>query len=194
MSELYWIYPSTSPIVFALIHQLFFSIDMANGTALVIVGINRGGTSAVAASIDALGIFSGNDSFSPVFEDRDLSNAFRKRDWKNFRTIANQYASEHDVYAWKLLDARYQLKKIEKQLGEVRFIFVFRDIYAISLRKQKSLNEPVIDNLSDSLESYKKIIKFAEKNFENHLFVSYEKLLTAPETYAANLLLSLIHI
>lgn len=162
--------------------------DMADGTALIIVGINRGGTSAVASSLNALGIFLGNKSNSPVFEDRDLSTAFRKRDWKNLKAIAGKYASAHDVYAWKLPDTRYHLKRIEKTFGKVRFIFVFRDICAISLRKEQSLEEHATESMFDSLRSYSKIIRFAKKTHSEHLFVSYEKLLATPEVYASNLL------
>ncbi len=161
---------------------------MASGKAFIIVGINRGGTSAVTASLNALGIFLGSHSTPPVYEDRELSTAFRSRDWNKLKNIANGYALEHEIYAWKLPESRLKLKKLEKLLANAHFIFVFRDICAISMRKQKSLNEETIESMSSSMRSYQDIIKFAKKRHNDHLFLSYEKILTSPERYATSLL------
>ncbi len=161
---------------------------MAKGKAIIIVGINRGGTSAVASSLNALGVFLGNNGRAPIFEDRDLSTAFRERDWKKLKQIADTYASMHDLYAWKLPDTRHRLQKIEKYIDDARFIFVFRDVFAIAQRKQKSLGEDPFKSLSGSLKSYSDLVKFAKKRHKDHLFVSYEKILTDPESYATRLL------
>jgi len=161
---------------------------MNNNKAIIIVGINRGGTSAVASSLNALGVHLGDASAAPIFEDKKLSNAFRGKDWKKLKQIADEYVLEHGVYAWKLPDTRHQLKKLEKLLGDVRFIFVFRDICAISLRKQKALDVDALKSMSESIRSYDKIIKFASKSSSDHLLLSYEKILTAPESYATSLL------
>ena len=72
------------------------------------------------------------------------------------------------------------LRKLAKHLGKVRFIFIFRDIHAITLRKQKALDEDVTASMLDSLRSYNTIIKFAKKRPRDQLFLSYEKILTAP--------------
>jgi len=161
---------------------------MTNSKAIIIVGINRGGTSAVASSLNPLGIHLGDTSAAPIFEDKKLSNAFRSKDWKKLKQIADEYVLEHGLYAWKLPDTRHQLKKIEKLLGGVRFVFVFRDICAISFRKQKALDIDALRSMSDSVRSYDKIIKFASKRPNDHLLLSYEKILTAPESYATSLL------
>ncbi len=104
--------------------------------AIIVVGLSRGGTSAIAASLHALGIHMGDSLHQPNFEDVKLARAFREREWREVKTIIHKYESEHVRFAWKLPDIYWQLSRIHKYCSNPRYIFVYRDIFAIAQRRE----------------------------------------------------------
>ena len=145
--------------------------------AIIVVGLNRGGTSAIAASLHALDIHVGNCFHLPNYEDVELAHAFRQRDWRQVQAIIRAYESEHPRFAWKLPDVYAQLARVNKFCSNPRYIFVYRDIFAISRRRELVRQTDTVTSMMDCLDSYAAIVKFIKKTRPYGLHVSYEKVL-----------------
>lgn len=161
---------------------------MSEGEAIIVIGINRGGTSAVAASLHSAGIFLGDDTYSPIYEDPVLAKAFIAKDWKMFTSVVNDYSQRHKIFGWKLPDAIHDLKRVDKLFSKKKYIFVFRDLYAIAMRKEQALNQDTMKSMIDATMTYREVLKFIQQKDLNFMMVSYEKMLTEPQKYAENLI------
>ncbi|MGY4878979.1 hypothetical protein ACLUEY_13995 [Vreelandella aquamarina] len=161
---------------------------MKKNTGIIIVGVNRGGTSAIAASLNSLDIFLGELWYEPTYEDVHLARYFRNKNWRKFKNQVKKYESEHNLFAWKLPDSINRLNKVKKTFKNPKYIFVFRDIYAVSHRQKHSLEIPLFKGMLSSLFKYLKALLFIRMNNPDHLLVSYEKVLTDKDKFAFDLL------
>jgi len=155
----------------------------------VVVGVGRGGTSAIAASLHTLGVSLGDSFNPPNFEDTQMSKAFRARKWRNLKQLIKESESKYPKFAWKLPDSNKQLNRINRYFSNPYYIFVYRDIFAIANRKNLAKNNDILTTMQTSLASYSRIIKFIKKNKINALHISYEKLLQNKYEYAQELAL-----
>lgn len=147
-------------------------------SSIIVVGINRGGTSAVAATLDALGLALGPGAAEPNFEDAPLASALRQRDWVRFRSLVAEYEAKSTMFAWKHPDSRRYLWRIHRYFSNPRYIFVYRDIFAIANRKRLVHQRNILASMATSLWDYAKILLFIQTVKPFALHVSYEKLLT----------------
>jgi hypothetical protein len=152
------------------------------------VGVNRGGTSAIAASLNALGMFLGDSWHEPIYEDLELAHAFRQKDWKSFRRKISGYESRHAVFGWKLPDITKHLFKTHRLFSNPKYSFVFRDIYSIANRLSHIKGENLLENMLYANRQYERILKFITKRNPSALFLSYEKILVDTQQYAVELL------
>jgi hypothetical protein len=150
---------------------------------IVVIGTARGGTSLVAGSLYHLGIFTGDKSNAPVFEDVLLSEAFEKNDISLARSIAERYSNEHDIWAWKRPAALNYLDEIEKAILNPFYIFIFKDIFAIANRNSISMQADIDKGLSNALTDYAKIVEFTSKTKRPVMLVSAEKALQNKESF-----------
>src|SRR5690606_35983563 len=68
---------------------------------VVVVGTARGGTSMIAGALHHLGVFTGDKSHPPVYEDVRLAAAFEAGDLAEARKIAAEYSQRGSRRAWK---------------------------------------------------------------------------------------------
>lgn len=156
--------------------------------SIIVVGINRGGTSAIAAALHSAGIFMGDRYSEPNYEDAFLANAFRNRDWKRFRAIASSYEATHGKFAWKYPAIRNKLFRIHRYFSNPRYIFVYRDICAIAQRKSQVFEQNHLRMMAECLFDYGAILLFIKLANPYALHVSYEKLLFNKKKFAEVLL------
>jgi hypothetical protein len=130
---------------------------LTQGTAIIIVGVNRGGTSAVAASLNSLGIFLGDFWQEPNYEDIILAKAFRNGSWKTFENKISEYEDKHRIFGWKLPDVTQKLFKINRIIKNPKYIFIFRDICSISNRMNSALNINHLEGMLYANQQYKNI-------------------------------------
>lgn len=154
----------------------------------IVVGMNRGGTSAIAASLDALNIPLGADFYSPIFEDQAIAKAFRAKKWREVKAIADSYTAELGTYAWKLPDSIWQLDKVHKLFFNPRYLFVYRDVFAIANRVNDVHARELEDAIKNALRGYENICKFIRRYQPDCLHISYEKLLNNSVAYAETLM------
>ncbi len=155
---------------------------------VIIVGINRGGTSAITASLHSLCIPLGDKAKPPIFEDDVLAELFRRKDWSQFKRVAEKYDKQHGLWAWKLPDSINMLNRVDKLFSDKKYIFVFRDLVAVANRKEDTLGQDKSITMARDIKRYSKAIKHYVKHPDSSMLVSYEKLLTDTESYAVQLL------
>ena len=147
-------------------------------SSVIVVGVNRGGTSAVAATLDALGLSLGASAAEPNFEDASFASALRQRDWARLRSLVTDREAKEPMFAWKHPDSRRHLWRIHRYFSNPRYIFVYRDIFAIANRKRLVHQRNILWSMATSLWDYAKILLFIQTVKPYALHVSYEKLLT----------------
>lgn len=153
----------------------------------IVIGVSRGGTSAIAASLLAAGIDLGepNRDYAPNnFEHIALANAFRQRKWKLFKKLVSENEERYENFAWKLPDIGWYINKVRNTFSNPYFIFVYRDLFAIANRRSVTLELDSFFSMEASLKEYQRMIKFAKKKDIRSFHVSYEKMLLEPESYA----------
>jgi len=149
---------------------------------IIVVGVARGGTSVVAGTLHALGVFMGGAQ-SPVFEDLKLSLAFEKKSKESFKSVVEEYNQKNDIWAWKRPSSLYELNMVAKTVRNPYFIFVFRDFVSISNRNSISMKFDFKKGLVSALDDYAKIVKFIKKTNYPSLFVSSEKAVSNKEHF-----------
>ncbi|MEM0955561.1 MAG: hypothetical protein AAGI24_15580 [Pseudomonadota bacterium] len=147
--------------------------------AIVVLGAARGGTSAVAATLDALGVSMGRGALPPVFEDLELSLAIEQG---RTADAAQLILTRSKVTPWGFKRPGYSrfASDYHSQLGNVRYVAVFRDPLATAMRAQLSSEADILGTMRRTLEEYRRIKDFLHGCEAPALLVSYEKMLEAP--------------
>ncbi|MEJ6122031.1 hypothetical protein MT390_09155 [Vibrio sp. 2-Bac 85] len=161
---------------------------------IVVIGTARGGTSLVAGALHHLGIFTGEKSHPPVFEDVLLSEAFESNDLNLAKSIVENYSNNHDVWAWKRPAALNYLDKVEKVIPNPFYIFIFKDIFAIANRNSISMQADIGKGLQNALADYAQIVDFVSNTTRPVMLVSAEKALQNKESFVNALIESNIDI
>jgi hypothetical protein len=169
--------------------------------SVIILGVARSGTSLVSGSLHNLGVFTGDRSIAPTFEDLRLSEAIESNSWIDVDRILNDYYSRHIIWGYKrpvliqsskrpnrkltnLLTAFYVYSKLSglkniitlhKRLVNPLYVITFKDMLSIANRSSISSNADMIDSLKRTLVGYRKLFDFIIDFSPNALLVSYEK-------------------
>ena len=144
---------------------------------IIVLGVARGGTSLVAGALDNLGVFSGDKSSPPVFEDVALSTALEKGQLDHAKSIADAYTQKHKLWVWKRPASVNYFDEVKSLFDNPFCIFVFKDIFSIANRNAISMKLNLIEGLKRATEDYKKLIDIIENESSEMLLVSAEKAL-----------------
>ena len=157
-------------------------LDPQAPIAIVVLGAARGGTSAVAATMDALGVAMGRGALPPVYEDLELALAIedaRETDAQALiarRSTASPWGFKRPGYSRHAAD-------YHSRLGNVRYIAIFRDPLATAMRAQLSSEADLLGTMRRTLAEYRRIKVFLRNAQAPALLVSYEKLLENPQGF-----------
>lgn len=144
---------------------------------IIIVGVARGGTSLVSGVLDHLGVFTGERSKEPVYEDVKLAEFFECELYDEAQNVIDNYNIDHQVWAFKRPSSINYLDKINKMVRNPYYIFIFKDILSIANRNSISMKMDIVDGLKKAQKDYDKILKYLGKNDLNGLIFSYEKVM-----------------
>lgn len=156
--------------------------------SIIVVGLSRGGTSAIAKSLHTIGVSMGKRFDVPIYEDIDLAEALRSQDWGRLKSLIREHESAGQKFAWKCPDIHHHLSRINKLFKNPHYVFVYRDILAVSMRRNLVHGTSISDAMSNSLAGYQNILRFIQQAKPNALHVSFEKLLHDKKGYAEALL------
>lgn len=150
---------------------------------LVVMGVARGGTSLISGALEKLGVFTGEQSTPPVYEDIQLATAFEKNDLQKVNEVIERYNSLHDIWAFKRPSSINYCDKMHKLLRNPVYLFIFKDMMSVSKRNSISMKYDFKEELVKSHKSYEKIINFIAGNELNAYFFSYDKIMQNKELF-----------
>jgi hypothetical protein len=154
---------------------------------LLVLGIARGGTSAVAGALAQLGVFMGDLSAGPVFEDVHLSSKIESGTDQEIQELIADYNHCHDVWAYKRPRLLYHIDHVHQFFRNPVYIVVFRDIFAAAQRTRISGGVDTLTSMKKLLGDSERILSFIDTNRPSFIMVSYEKLLAYPMEFVEQL-------
>jgi hypothetical protein len=159
---------------------------------VVIAGIPRGGTTMVAECLATLGLPIGAPVPPQVgqfnMEDREFVKFLHMEqpgpiDMNGLRALIRSRNQEHSVWGFKLPMALNSLPVLQEELRNPRFILVFRDVVAVSIREAIAMKSDAFYAMRRALRWQERMIDFAEDSPVACQLVSYEKALQFPELF-----------
>jgi hypothetical protein len=160
---------------------------------LVITGTPRGGTTAIAECIATLGVPMGvsvpprPEQFN--YEDPAFTRILHMEppedlDLESLRELVRQRNEEYSTWGFKLPMALRSLPALERELRNPMFLFVFRDLVAVSSREVIANGDNAISAMVRALEWQQKMLDFIASSIAPCLLISYEKALQFPDLLA----------
>jgi hypothetical protein len=147
---------------------------------ILVTGLGRSGTSAVASILRHLGYFLGPKISN--HENPELRGLLAKRDFDTINALLNKYLQEHSLFAWK--DPKLYSKEAAEWIGTLGddwlVIVIMRDPVAITLRRMYSDQVAFSDIFGTVIKNQEKLSLFVQSINKSVLLVSYEKLILKP--------------
>jgi len=173
------------------------AVHQSNDKTFLIIGQARAGTTLVASLLHETGIPIGKN-FGPVHEDNDLGKFVGdlrdSRLPKAFLDEIEDRNQAHSRWGWKRPDLYLVVNQLLKALRNPHLICIFRDFISVGRRNQISLDgsQPEVLSPEDSLETVlheqKNILGEVRRAGVPSLLLSYEKAVTASESFLDKLL------
>jgi hypothetical protein len=154
---------------------------------LVVLGSGRGGTSAVAGMLSALGVSLGPYAAAPVFEDLELALAIEVGGEAVARDVIAARNRDYPVWGFKRPGFCRHVQDYHPCLRNPRYVVIYRDALAIAMRSMLSANADLFDALKSAYADYSHIQTFLTENKVPALLISYEKLIENPLAIAEQL-------
>ena len=168
------------------VHLLNFSKEDSNEKKFTIIvsGLGRSGTTMIAKMLTAGNVFMGVNKTSVIHEDMALANLIENHKQEQLIKFINNRDANHSIWGFKRPLITYKADFYENFIRNPRYIIVYRDPLAVSMRNMKSIGL----SLSAAMDTYfaqaETIRNFVKKNRKPILLMSYEKILLDKE-YAA---------
>ncbi len=149
---------------------------------LIVLGAPRGGTSAIAGALAALGLFMGRGATAPVYESLALANAIESGDNGTANSLISEFNNAHGIWAFKRPAFARFVSEYHPSFRNPVYLVVFRDPVATASRALVSgrLKANYTKKLEKVLTVYGGIIDFVNASGAPAVFISYEKLLADP--------------
>ena len=157
--------------------------DQQKFRKVLITGLGRSGTSAVASIFHHIGFFLGTEANAPIYEDILLRAALSEGRIEDILSSLSNDSERYPLFAWKdpKLFSDAVSKLIDSLNNDWLLVLVFRDPVAIALRRVYQENAAFLHYLDRAVHFQNKLARFANKSNKPLLLISYEKLLTQPE-------------
>jgi hypothetical protein len=130
--------------------------------------------------LKALGVFIGEQVDNAVFEDRELAALLGSGDTGRLTQFIAQRNAAHSVWGFKRPEAYRQLEQLCRVCRNPRVIVTFRDVLAIALRNNISMQIDPIQSLPRIADEYRVLSTTISRLSVPCLLVSYEKALQYP--------------
>ncbi len=148
---------------------------------LGVLGLTRSGTSMLSSLLYALGVYMGDRIDSAVYEDVEIAEFIDKGDFEGLAAFAAARNAGHSVWGFKRPNAYKSLPQLVPALRNPRLIVTFRDILAIAMRNNISMQMDVLPSLPRYVAEYGELVRNIAAVKCPMLLVSYEKFLQFPE-------------
>lgn len=153
---------------------------------VIVLGLNRGGTSMVAGVLERLGIYMG-ETVPPLYEDRLLAHPIEHRNLRAARRVVRNHDQSHETWGIKNPARVLLTRRWQTIFREPVYVAVFRDTMAIANRRSVSREKDLFGELAVILAQYREQVNFLKACRRPALLVSYEKALINPTGFAHHL-------
>ncbi len=188
----------------------------ASARTVLIFGVPRSGTSIISGALHHLGVFNGERSFDPIYEDKILHEAILSGSRDKVGKVIENYNRQNDVWFYKHPDllsdslsfgASGRIAGVMNRLyGKDRFlplsnflrlyrmfrnpmcIITFKDIFAIANRNRLSMESDLLENMEDVMRTYRKIVVLLKQLDPHALLVSSEKIVNNKDLFLDKLI------
>jgi len=146
-------------------------------------GVARGGTSAVAGTLQRLGVFMGED-LPNNYEDPRFGPG---RSTAQMQAAITERNAAHTVWGWKFPAAANYLEPLHNSLRNPYLVVVFRDAAATMKGHVRWHNRDILHAAHEVLMQQQKNWYLLERWRVPTLLISYEKALLSPRLFATEL-------
>jgi hypothetical protein len=149
---------------------------------IVILGVERGGTSMVAGMIRALGVDLGERAGRNHEDPKFLTD-----DQDKLSAQINDYNSRKSVWGFKVPKASLMLDFYDKHLRNPHYVLVFRNVEAtVDSWCSRGTNDPIQSALH-AMKYYDAVLKYLNGTKRPLVFANYERACDNPEGFALDL-------
>jgi len=159
-----------------------------NQKTIVVVGLERSGTSMVAKLLSELGIFLGAQRNTSVYEDPQIFSALENQNISQFEDLVEKFNADHNIWGWKRPQAFQYASDFEERVRNIHYIVLFRDSLSIASRNSISIGLPILDNLAQTSKKNDDLCRFVIASKKPMLCVSYEKAMADKEQFIQHLI------
>jgi hypothetical protein len=151
------------------------------GRTFIVTGLQRSGTSLIAAMLQHAGLFIGSEINPAVYEDEEIARVLATREQDGLRQVVQHRNALHARWGFKcpLLNEVFDPSQLEL-FDRPRLIVAFRDPVAIAVRTSLSEYRPAFLALQDAITRQAALADFLGQVECPCLMVSYEKTLVFP--------------
>ena len=154
------------------------------GRTFIVTGLQRSGTSLVAAILQTAGLFIGNEINDFVFEDEAIARALNSGDTAALRQIIAERNANHSAWGFEYPALSDALAPSQLALfDQPRLIVTFRDPVAMAVRKSLSEYHDPMQVLRGLIAEQAAMMAFVSQLTCPSLLLSYEKVLGFPEDF-----------
>ncbi|TWG99878.1 hypothetical protein L598_001200000100 [Mesorhizobium sp. J18] len=153
----------------------------SGGNTIIAMGPPRSGTSMVITTLQALGVFIGDDPVRGTLEDRRLTLALERKNG-NPKEVITDY-NRHSVWAYKRPWAYEYIERKAHLFRRPRYILTFRDPIAIAKRNELSMGLQLAEQVKLAADRTAAVADFMLNTSRPTMAVSYEKVLSDPRKF-----------
>ncbi len=154
---------------------------------IIVVGVERSGTSMVGTVLNELNIFLGDSHDKAVFEDIRIFSSLESENFELFESLVTEYNSRHKIWGWKRPKSFTYSDRFVGRVRNPHFVVLFRDSFSIAVRNSISVHVNVTKNLIATAKKNLELAEFVAECKYPMLCVSYEKAMMKKKQFLQNL-------
>jgi hypothetical protein len=159
------------------------------GRTFIVTGLQRSGTSLVAAMLQQAGLFIGSEINDAVLEDEAIARCLDARDIPALRQIIAERNATHHAWGFKFPTLCGVLEPSQLALFDrPRVLVTFRDPVAMAVRRSLSEYREPMQSLFEVAADQAAMLAFIGALTCPSLLVSYEKALLFPDDFIGALI------
>ena len=163
--------------------------DKSSGRTFIVTGLERSGTSLVAAVLQHMGIFIGSEINDAVYEDEEISRLLAARDMATLQRVISARNTSHRLWGFKEPMLWNSLGPEQMDLFEhPRLIVMFRDPVAMAVRRSLSEYQDPLRSLRSAIGDQVALMEFVDQITCPNLLLSYEKAPGFPQDFIDSIL------
>lgn len=160
---------------------IFHQVSSEPGRTFIVTGLQRSGTSLIAAMLQHAGLFIGSEINTSVYEDEEITQILANRDHDGLRQVVQRRNASHPRWGFKCPMLNDALDPDQLELFDSpRLIVAFRDPVAIAVRTSLSEYQHLLPALEGAITQQAALVGFLRQIECPCLLVSYEKALAFP--------------